>query len=186
MGLVRCIFVIFIPSRASLEVVMTKHVSGDEHPVRRVLTFPHDDYPIGQLYVRESSADVALPWQKYDVARGNVEIPQGMDVFLSISPNWWWWKSKIEKSYSSPLSTVQPQDLQALSFSQDEINPDDWKYLQHLIGLNDLNLDYTLFHSQDLFYISKLSNLKRLSLRETNIDGDHLCYLTELTNLQML
>lgn len=100
------------------------------------LVFPDKLY-LGDVYTRP--AESFGRWEELGKARGEVEIPAGEEVLLS-----------IRLSGISFLAEVPPDAVHTLRLTNPEIGNDDLVHLQHLKGLQYLVLEDTAVTSSGL------------------------------------
>jgi len=119
-------------------------------------------------------------WEAVGQARGNVRVALDKAVRLDIS---------TEASEDiSPLATLGPDDIQAITFNWNRCNIDD-KDLQHisgLTGLRHLGLSSTQIKGPGLLHLSGLKSLEALLLGRTEISDDGLKHLAGLNSLKRL
>ena len=128
-------------------------------PKSRIVRFPRD-HSMGNLYVRDCSQAGEIGWQvrstKLGEAQGTVEVPNGKDLSLIIS----------EEGLRdlSPLLTLKPDDLQAITFPLVSIGAERLNFLQGLGGLVSLKLRLSSVHNSELDCLKNLRALRSLYL----------------------
>lgn len=146
----------------------------------RVVHFP-TDRSMGMLYVLDanrvdkSSYD---DWEPLCEATGEVTVPAGKVLRLDLS--------KVRSTNLSPLSALEPNDLQMLFCYGVEMLDEQLQYISHLTGLQELYLRDTGILGTGLKYFAKLNSLKRLRVDNTHVGDNELAYLSGLPSLQSL
>jgi hypothetical protein len=129
----------------------------DSQPPRYV-RFPAER-PIGALWVRNYSLDSHAIWESCGNAQGTITVPGGKELRLNVS---------LQASTDlSPLSRLQPEDLQYLQLSGTRVTNAGLAHLQRLTGLRVLWLYDTRINDQGLVHLQGLTNLRVLNLRGT-------------------
>lgn len=148
----------------------------------RVIHFPKDR-SMGLVHVGELRTLDPLWWQGWEAvgqAKGNVRIPLNKAVRLDIS---------TEASEDiSPLATLGPDDIQAITFNWNRcnINDNDLQHLSGLTGLKYLGLSSTQIKGPGLLHLSGLKSLEALHLGRTEISDDSLKHVARLKSLKRL
>jgi peroxiredoxin/Leucine-rich repeat (LRR) protein len=148
----------------------------------RVIHFPKDR-SMGLVHVGELRTLDPLWWQGWEAvgqAKGNVRFPLNKAVRLDIS---------TEASEDiSPLATLGPDDIQAISFSWNrcDIDDNDLQHLSGLTGLKYLGFSSTQIKGPGLVHLSGLKSLEALCLGRTEISDDSLKHVARLKSLKML
>ena len=173
----------------------------------RVIHFPKDR-SLGTVSVGELRTNDPLWWEGWQVigpAKGDIEVPIGQAVRLDVD---------AEASEDiSPLVALNPDDIQAMTFSFSSNSKVDDAGLAHLAGLTGLKLlglgstqvkgpglahlkelatleylllGYTDIGDDSLAHISALKSLVRLNLDSTNVTDAGLSHLSRLNNLKSL
>jgi hypothetical protein len=135
----------------------------------RVLHFPKER-SLGQLMIQDTGVVRNIQtffywtqagdseWEYLGEAQGDVKVPAGKRLNLTISPKGW--------EDLSPLSKLGPDDLYSLGFrsTKEGANPDDrcMQYIAHLTGLKSLMLSNTSISVKGLKLIGSLNSLERL------------------------
>jgi hypothetical protein len=138
-------------------------------PKPRIVRFPKD-HSMGNLYIRDCSQAGEIGWQvrssKLAEARGTVEVPNGKDLSLIIS----------EEGLRdlSPLLTLKPDDLQAVTFPWLSIGAERLAFLQGLRGLFSLRLSLSQVESAELDCLKRLSALRWLTLWDDDVSESDL------------
>ncbi|MDP2895077.1 MAG: M56 family metallopeptidase [bacterium] len=159
-------------------------------PGSRVVRFPQNR-SLGALYVQDASVKREIEsfyhwingtsWEYLGEARGEVIVPAGMNLRLTVSPTGW--------QDLSPLSYLSPDDLYSLSFLMLPApgpKPDDrcMPPIAHLTGLKELALWESNITDKGMSFVTKLKSLERLTLPKTTDAG--MAYVGQLTSLKGL
>ena len=121
-------------------------------------------------------------WKYLAQAKGDVAIPPGKRLALSVNQSGW--------KDLSPLSNVGPDDLYSLSICgpvEGGPLPDDkcMPHIAHLTGLRVLYLENTAISAEGLKFIKGLKSLERLSISKQLTD-DGLAEIAQLPSLKAL
>ncbi len=159
-------------------------------PGARTVHFP-PYRSLGALYVQDAGARRVIEtfyhwingtsWEYFDEAVGDVVVPAGKRLRLTVSPEGW--------QDLSPLSKLRPDDLYHLAFLMlppPGPKPDDrcMPHIAHLTGLKELHIWETDITDSGMRYITNLKSLEYLVL--PNISNAGLVYATQLTSLKGL
>jgi hypothetical protein len=148
--------------------------AGAEQAGSRIIHFPLDR-PVGMLYILDTNQ---LDTSKYDdweplcEAAGDITVPAGKALRLDLRKN--------AGDDLSPLSELEPNDLQMLFCYGVEMVDDEFKYLSHLTGLEELYLRNTGILGTGLKYLAGLNSLKRIRVDNTHVGDNELAYLSDL------
>ncbi len=136
---------------------------GEAQPANvqaRVLHFPADR-AMGIVSTRPASGDYATPvpergfvhvWQPLGVARGDVQVPGGVDVRLVIS---------LDASRDlSGLDQLAPEDIQFLELKHSHLDDDGLRQVGRLTGLRNLNLIPTAITDAGVEHLAGLKKLQ--------------------------
>lgn len=159
----------------------------------RVVHFPKDR-SLGQLMIQDANTlrliksfhhwvtQEDTEWEFLGEAKGDVVIPPGQRLALSVSQTSW--------EDLSPLSRLQPDDLYMLSISgpypsgprlDDRCMP----HVAHITGLKVLNLENTNFSARGMRYLGNLGSLERLYVSQ-QLTNDGLAEVARLSSLKGL
>jgi hypothetical protein len=200
-------------SKAAESPAKESRIAGPQSK-QRVVRFPIN-WSLGTLQVQDESATRKIEtfyhwidgtdWEYFAEARGDVTVPAGKRLSLTISPAGW--------RDLSPLSKLGPDDLYSLGFrsTAEGAKPDDrcMPHIAHLTGLKELHLCVTNIGDRGLklirdfrsleclylprrvtdmgmAYVAELSSLKRLYFKENNVTNAGLSNLEKLTKLEEL
>lgn len=156
----------------------------------RILHFP-EEYNIGRVLIRHwnerrhDNGDEG-DWLFLTVAQGSVTIPPGYEVQLVIN--------RVSAKDLTPLSRLSAYDVQSIVirynfwYTNDPVSDDQLRYIEHLVGLYDLDIHAIHLTTQGLHSIAKLCGLQRLWLRapenREGFTGKNLALLRDLTQLE--
>ncbi len=141
----------------------------------RIVRFP-PDRSMGDLKLYDPIKNVS---QDLGEARGDVAVPPGMKLDLSVSDD--------AVFDLSPLASLRPDDLRDLDFIVKEILDNDLIHVKQLGLLEGLALGIcTRLTDAGLAHVGALTALKRLHCSFLNITDPRLLYLTTLTELKSL
>ena len=141
-----------------------------------VLRFPKDR-SIGRLSTRKSGSREECT--EYAQGRGEIAVPWGLEVLLSIDP--------CVDFDPALFSKFEPQAFAVFEWvSTSRVSDAAIKHLQHLIGLKGLALWETNIGDEALRSIKWLYNLEWLDIGDTKITDDGLECLSELSSLDYL
>jgi hypothetical protein len=117
-------------------------------------------------------------WRTRETRRGNVTVPPQMQLKLSVS----------EEAVSdlSPLSTLNPDDLDHLAFAFIPIDDRGLSHIAGLTGLKVLWVEGPGVSDLGLEMLTNLTKLRELSLDGTSISDAGLVHLEKKTVLQEL
>ena len=146
-----------------------EHKSTERQVKKRVLHFPINQ-SLGTLSVQDESSTRKFEsfyhwiygpeWEDIGEAKGDVTIPAGKRLSLTISPQGW--------KDLSPLSNLGSDDLYSLGFrsTKEGAMPDDrcMPHIAHLTGLKILILGNTNITARGLKLLENLSSLEQLSV----------------------
>jgi len=153
---------------------------------QRVVRFPINR-SLGALHVQDESATRKIEtfhhsidgteWEDIGEAQGNVTVPAGKRLSLTISPERW--------KDLSPLSKLMPDDLYSLEFRspKEAAKPDDrcMPHIAYLTGLKYLGFGDTNISAKGLKHLANLKSLERLQVKGLPDDG-----LIEIAHLSWL
>jgi len=157
----------------------------------RVVHFPKD-HCLGRLMVQDEGAVRKIEtfhywvdgteWEYLGIAMGDVTVPAGKRLALSVSQSGW--------KYLSALSKLQPDDLYMLDIPGPYPSgpmPDDrcMPHITKLRGLRVLKFGNTNISDRGLKYLGNLSSLERLSLSK-QLTNDGLTNVAQLSSLKAL
>ena len=124
-------------------------------------------------------AEVILPpIKEVGEAWGKVHVPQGADIGLKVR--------YYASTDLSPLSNLEPDDLQAICLENTRVEDNQLFHLQGLTGLKELSLNNTQITNYGLKYLQNLTALTHLDLSSTSINTKGLKYIINLPNLKYL
>lgn len=153
---------------------------GAERTDSRIIHFP-SDRSMGMLYVLDSNrVDTSSydDWEPLCEATGDVKVPAGKALRLDLS--------KDAGEDLSPLSALEPDDLQMLFCYGVEMVDDEFKHLSGLTGLQELYLRDTGILGTGLKHLARLNSLKRIRVDNTHVGDNELAYLSNLPSLESL
>jgi len=157
----------------------------------RIAHFP-GDRSVGQLSIQDSSRVRRITywfhwgdpteWEYLGQAQGDVHVPAGKRLRLSLNKTAW--------RDLSWLSKLRPDDLYMLllpALSTDPVKPSDgcMPHIARLAGLRSLNLGQTDVTDKGLRYIKNLKSLEYLDIPPRLTDRG-MAYIAELTTLKGL
>lgn len=157
----------------------------------RTVQFP-SDYSVGQLSIQDAGQvrritdwfhwGYAEQWDSLGEAQGDVHVPAGKRLRLSLNKTAW--------RDLSWLSKLRPDDLYMLllpALSSDPVKPSDgcMPHIARLAGLRSLNLGQTDVTDKGFRYIKNLKSLEYLDIPPRLTDRG-MAYLAELTTLKGL
>jgi len=150
----------------------------DEGP-SRVVHFPKD-VSLGRLDVRDRGATRWQDWTAWGGARGDVTVPAGKELRLSIGDAF---------AHRSHLSSLGPNDIQELRLSSRELADADLDSIRGLTGLESLSLGGTYagpcpFTGRGLANLQDMTKLRSLMLDFTSVTDDQLAHLAKLKSLE--
>jgi Leucine-rich repeat (LRR) protein len=159
-------------------LVGTEALKSPETGSARVVHFPKD-ISLGRLDIRDRGAQ---RWQDWVAARGDVAVPAGKELRLSLYEAY---------EQRARLASLGADDLQELYLSSRELSDADLKYLKGLTGLESLHLSGTYagpcpLTGQGLANLRGMTKLRRLMLDFTSITDDQLTHLAPLKTLETL
>jgi Leucine Rich repeat len=131
---------------------------------------------LGKVYL--PSGGPPDDWVEFAEAQGDVVVPSNLDVRLEVS--------KEGALDLSPLSKIEPDDIQVLELSSINVGDFEIRHLQHLSGLRGLALWETDIGDVALSYVSRLIALRWLDIGDTKITNNGLVYLHSLASLRQL
>lgn len=193
---------------SGLQLVGTTMAAPETRPAdaaARVLHFP-TDRSLGTLFVQDAHSrgetttsyhwmedETSNQWDELGPARGDVTIPAGKRVHLRVEREGW--------KDLSPLASLAPDDLEALSFSGSGLTAEeseDWGILRaesaddavmphvaRLTGLKSLHLNLTCVTGKALRHLEGFQSLESLSL-PCRMDDEGMPYVARLTGLKRL
>ena len=180
-------------ARANIQGTSVKPSSASD--TGRVLHFP-SDRPVGRISVQDEGTGRELtywfhwaginglpgtPWEYFCEARGDVRIPAGKHVQLTINVGSW--------HDLSWLTKLQPDDLYSLGFASTEgrVKPGDarLKPIVHLTGLKVLMLDGSDITDWGMRMLSSFPSLEELSINAKVTDRG-MVHLAQLKSLKRL
>lgn len=203
----------WIQSSKVAEFQTEEHRSTRPQGKERILHFP-EEKSLGTLSVQYEGAIRKIEtyrhwidgtkWEDLGEAKGDITIPAGKRLGLTISPKEW--------KDLSPLSNLGPDDIYSLGFRSmtEGAKPDDrcLPHIAHLTGLKILQLSNTNISAKGLKLIgnlnllerlfaprltdtglaqvARLSSLKALYINEHSLTNDGLAYLSRLELLEEL
>lgn len=157
----------FGPRAVTAESVLIADRSDSEATTatERVFNFP-DDKSYGRIYTARVGTDFDAHWPMLCEARGEVVIPAGHWVRLSVAPD-----CPVDPS---PFEFVGPDDIYWLDFNYDP-NP-----LQEPGALRPQNI------ARILSDLNKLTGMRVLELGSLSIRDDDLRHVPDLKRIEML
>lgn len=135
------------------------------------LPFPND-YSVGRL------GFVGAPELKHRLAKGTIVVPSSVRLELTVSYD--------GGRRLSVLKKLPPNAIYRLTLRRLEITDSQLEYLQHLRGLELIDLSDTDVTDAGAKYLSKLTNLTSINLRSTFVTGQCLIELSRLPALTSL
>jgi len=148
-------------------------------PARKI-QFP-TDRSMGALFLRHWNNQMVTKegeWQELGPARGEFNIPQGVELMLDLV--------HTDSVDLSPLSTFRPNDLQRIGAANTRLDDEGMDCLKELTGLLELWLMVTEVTDNGLRPIQEMSSLRILNLSNTCVTDTGLNYLVGLKNLNHL
>jgi Leucine-rich repeat (LRR) protein len=142
--------------------------------------FP-SDRSMGTLYVLDwdrLETSSYSDWELLCEATGDVTVPAGKALRLNLN--------KDAGDDLSPLSALEPNDLQMLFCYGVEIVDDELRHLSRLTGLRELYLRDTGILGTGLKYLSGLHALRKIRVDNTHVGDNELAYLSNLPSLESL
>ncbi len=150
----------------------------------RLLKFPRD-YSLGELYVLYNGQDERDPSIRQGAARGEMKVDAAKIVILNAG----------YKLFKDPalINTIAPQSIDVLKLTS--ISLDDaedglcdraLKYVGHLKGLLELNINRSDATDAGLVHAAELPDLMRISACYTLVRGTCLKQICTLKKLRML
>lgn len=125
----------------------------------RTVVFP-SDRPMGELFLRNSFQPEGYAfWEKYGRAQGRIQVPEGKEVRLNVSPQ--------ASTDLSPFATFRPDAIQYLQLSGTRVTNAGLEHIKHLTGLRVLWLYDTRISDAGLPLLQDLTGLRVLNLRST-------------------
>lgn len=170
-----------------------EHKSTSPQGKERIVRFPKE-LSLGRLTIQDANAERNIQtfyywteagdseWEYLAEAQGDVKIPAGKRLLLTIDRNAW--------KDLSPLKNLNSEDIYMLSFAGMEdgysLSPDDrcMPYIAHLTGLKILMLSNTNISAEGLKLIGNLNLLERLSAPRLTDAG--LAEVARLSSLKAL
>jgi len=170
-----------------------EHKSTKPQGKKRIVRFPKER-SLGRLMIQDADTVRNIQtffywtgagdseWEYFAEAQGDVKVPAGKRLSLSIDRNAW--------KDLSPLKNLGPEGLYMLSFAgmEDDYSrsPDDRcvPYIVHLTGLKILMLSNTNISTEGLKLIGNLNSLERLSAPKLTEAG--LAEVARLSSLKAL
>jgi hypothetical protein len=170
------LFVLVIVVSITQPVFAEQTDAKDNSPTEgRIVHFPTDRC-IGTLYIQDEGIEnrhstfrgwvIGLDeprrlWRYFSPAQGDVSVPVGKRLRLSVHENEW--------KDLSPLQKLRPDDLYSLHLPGNPegiTNPDDRcvPHIAHLTGLKELDIDCSNISDRGLKKLEVLSSLERLYL----------------------
>ena len=147
----------------------------------RVLHFP-SSRSLGKLFLIEEDLSFlsGSGEEEEGDAQGSVRVavPEGWLLELRVSPE--------ASTDLSPLSTLNPNDLQAISLTNTQVTDKELSHLQKLTGIQSIDLSNTKIDGTGLAYLNKLQRLKSLDLTLTAVTDTGLVNLKQIPSLQSL
>lgn len=136
----------------------------------RTLQFPAD-YSLGRIYVDDGTGQRFL-----SNASGVIIAPRQYSLILKVT---------AEPVSLAHLSSLQPDDLDAVSFSHSQKSDDDLSHLSNLNKLKSLHLDYTELNGKGLKALNRL-NLSYLGASWSQFCDAGAAGLQHMTNLNAI
>ena len=163
---------------------------SDTQSKQRIVRFPINR-SLGTLHIQDVTAIRKIEtyhhwidgteWENFGEAKGDVTIPAGKRLGLTISPKEW--------KDLSPLSDLRADDIYSLGFrsTKEGSKLDDrcMPYIVHLSGLKILMLSNTNISDEGLKLIGNLNSLERLSAPRRLTDAG-LAQVAHLSSLKAL
>ncbi len=150
-------------------------IRGIAPPAERVLAFP-EGKPFGFIAFRPWHR-VEEEWQQFGPAKGNVTIPAGMEVKLSINEG---------ISDLSALKSLAVTDIHTLVLSGAEINDASMDGPAFLRGLLVLELSGTAVTDAGIRKLARNVGMQELKLTNTRIGDDGIDVLKKIPQLERL
>jgi beta-lactamase regulating signal transducer with metallopeptidase domain/protocatechuate 3,4-dioxygenase beta subunit len=163
-----------------ISVAVTAQTTGQSP--ERILHFP-TEYCLGKILIQDDTLQRSIetyhhwidkaPWEPLGPAMGDVHIPAGKRVELMLYSTAW---EKPEKL--APLKNLKPDDIDSLVIStgwtehaQAPFTDKCIPYIQHLTGLNVLDLSGAAVTQQGLKLLSNMNRLKRIGVPNNLTNG---------------
>jgi hypothetical protein len=141
----------------------------------RDLNFP-SGHSLGELFSRVGSGPGG--WVKLADARGIITVSVDTKLRLVVRN-----KKPIDLA---PLSAFESDALRVITFYCANIDEDEFRHIQHLTGLQGINVSETNIGDTALKYLSKLTGLQWLDIGGTKVTNDGLALLSPLAGLKSL
>lgn len=161
----------------------------------RILRFP-SDRPVGQIHVQDEGTGreftlwfhwtginglSGTPWEYFCEAQGDIRVPPGKHVRLTVNADSW--------ADLSWLMKLQPDDLYSLRFTETmgRVKPGDarLKPVTHLSGLRELGLDNTDITDWGMRMLASFPSLEELSLN-IKVTSRGMTHVAQLSSLKRL
>jgi beta-lactamase regulating signal transducer with metallopeptidase domain len=149
----------------------------------RSLAFPADR-PLGLVLIRDAGEPYTATgegegWRTYAQAQGKIQIPDGVEVMLRVTP--------AERVDLSPLADFDPDALQRLDVSNCNLVDEDLDAIAGLTGLKALSLNKNKqLTVRGWERLNGLTELVWLGIEQTGIVDTPEHQLAELANLEYL
>ena len=155
-------------------------VTGESKDQSHILHFP-PNASLGRLMIRDQDSQQYEDWKEYGHARGEVVVPDGKELMLTIT---------AETFKNLPeISSLEPNDIQELYVLSGDLTDSDLKHIEGLKGLCELSLignfrNSCPFNGDGLKYLKGMKSLRYLSLHNTGILDASFEHLKDLKCLQ--
>ncbi|MCC7292118.1 MAG: hypothetical protein IT449_08680 [Phycisphaerales bacterium] len=133
---------------------------------------------LGTLLVRPIGAGPDIPWDELADAKGQILVPSGHDIMLTVSEE--------GAADLSPLTDLKANSLQALSLRQTSVKDGDLRHLAALTGLLELDLRHTKIGDEGLKLLAPMQRLRVLRLADTEVTNDGMSSVSRLEAIEML
>ncbi len=135
-------------------------------PSGRTLKFPAD-VSLGSILIRDWGYSTNLQgkqenkWQSLGEARGKVDIPDGKEVQLRVSP--------VQAANLAAIRRLGSQALQSLNLNDCPVGDVEMGYIAHLTGLFQLSIDGTRVSPAGYEKLYRLTSLREISMTGTRL-----------------
>ncbi len=146
-------------------------------PTRKLFLLP-ESRSLGTLLIRPIGAQPDIPWDEWADAKGQILVPSGHDIMLTVSEE--------GAADLSPLTDLKANSLQALSLRRTGVKDGDLKNLAALTGLLELDLRHTQIGDEGLRLLAPMQRLHVLRLAETKVTNDGMGSVARLEAIEVL